>query len=81
MHLIPYLDSLSLYFDGFFFNFSTTLEVKHVIRNLYQYGYENITKINEHNCNAIKWKTKYCPRSGALRSVQGGAAVVRACVW
>ena len=26
-----------------------------VSRNLYQYDYENLTKINEQNCNAIKW--------------------------
>ena len=29
--------------------------LKIVRRNLYQYDYENITKINEQNCNAIKW--------------------------
>ena len=29
--------------------------LKIVRRTLYQYDYENITKINEHNCNAIKW--------------------------
>ena len=26
-----------------------------IVERLYQYDYENITKIDEQNCNAIKW--------------------------
>ena len=31
------------------------LRERKIVDRLYQYDYENITKIDEHNCNAIKW--------------------------
>ena len=29
--------------------------IEDIVERLYQYDYENITKIDEQNCNAIKW--------------------------